>query len=147
MNDKYNYTLLQVQYVISTFKQFIKKMCITILNVLINNIKEFITFLFQKNIMQVCIGLIIASQFGVVVDAFTKDIIKPILDVVFSYNRNIGSVSYSLFGIKFKIGEFIITLINLIIALFCIFIISKLSQNNMIDRIIKFLTELKLKIE
>ncbi len=102
---------------------------IMILDFLKNNVSGILTFLFEKNIIQTMVGLIIASQVSKVTNVLSEVIISPTIQVIsFGEFSKLEDFKIQLFGIEFKIGLLIITLINFLIVLIIVYYIWKLSR-------------------
>lgn len=102
---------------------------IMLLDFLKNNVTGILTFLFEKNIIQTMVGLIIASQVSKVTNVLSDVIISPTIQVIsFGEFSKLEDFKIHLFGVEFKIGLLIITLVNLLIVLIIVYYIWKLSR-------------------
>lgn len=87
-------------------------------------LKEFTEFIKKSNLIEVATGFLIATTFKDLVLSFSNTFILPIINSLLGL---IGSYPESvfMFGVEFKIGEFITSLITFIIILFVLFLIIK----------------------
>jgi large-conductance mechanosensitive channel len=108
------------------------------------NLAGFIKFLFDKNIIQTSIGIIIASQIGKLTNLFVDTILNPIINKLTSgaFKKNEDWV-VTFFDIELKIGLIISNLINFILVIFIIYNIWKLSNYTDFSFITNFLEETK----
>lgn len=90
---------------------------------------DFIKFIFNKNIIQLAIGIIISTQVGKLTESFTVSIINPILQKISFTKNEFKDLKYNRLGIKFKIGDIITNLISFFIILTIVFYIWSLSTN------------------
>jgi large-conductance mechanosensitive channel len=133
-----NFIINEVQIVIIDILQFI-------INFSADNLKNFIQFIFDKNIIQMCIGIIVATQIGTLSNVFNDIIIKPILEKSsIVNNEKIENIKYSLLGIEFRIGTLLITIIKLLVTFMIVFIIYKISTDVNIGNFFKKLSQIKL---
>uniref|UniRef100_A0A6C0EDT1 Large conductance mechanosensitive channel protein n=1 Tax=viral metagenome TaxID=1070528 RepID=A0A6C0EDT1_9ZZZZ len=133
-----NFIINEVQIVIIAILQFI-------INFSADNLKSFIQFIFDKNIIQMCIGIIVATQIGTLSNVFNDIIIKPILEKSsIVNNEKIENIKYSLLGIEFRIGTLLITIIKLLVTFMIVFIIYKISTDVNIGNFFKKLSQIKL---
>lgn len=133
-----NFIINEVQIVIIAILQFI-------INFSADNLKNFIQFIFDKNIIQMCIGIIVATQIGTLSNVFNDIIIKPILEKSsIVNNEKIENIKYSLLGIEFRIGTLLITIIKLLVTFMIVFIIYKISTDVNIGNFFKKLSQIKL---
>ena len=103
---------------------YIKIIVLSIIKILKNNYIKFINFLIDKNVLQLCIGIILGSQMGKFTDLLNNTIFKPILEKI-NTNININNNMYTknIFGINIKYGELFLGIINLFISLIIIYFI------------------------
>ena len=104
-------------------------------------IKEFKEFISKGNVLDMAVGLIMATYFGAIVKSLVNDIIMPPVGVA------LGDVDFNDLGIELtaaqmngtevvkeavmiNYGAFINTIITFIIVAFCIFLVVK-AYNNM----------------
>lgn len=115
---------------------------ITIINFLKNNLVGFLKFLFDRNIIQTGVGIIIATQISkltnVVVDAFINPIVRRLSVGTID---DINNWEISMFDIKIKIGLILSTIINFLLIAIVVYYIWKLTQNKNFDFIREFLQD------
>ena len=122
MKDIFNNIISSIRSIFNNTLQEVKVLFITIiiniLNFLINHSKNFITFLFEKNIIHMCIGIIVATQIGTLTTSFNNNILQPIIDrsLIF-YNDKLENYKYTILGIEFKLGKLIIDIIKILLIL------------------------------
>ena len=90
-----------------------------------NFMKEFKEFAIKGNVIDMAIGVMIASGFGQIVASLTENIINPIIGILFS--TDLSSIGITLFDDKvfIGIGAFISSIINFLILAFVLFTIVK----------------------
>lgn len=117
---------------------------IAIINFLKNNLAGFLKFLFDRNIIQTGVGIIIATQIGkltnVLVEAFINPIVKRLSVGTFD---ELTDWELTFFDIKIKIGLILSTIINFLLVTIVVYYIWKLSQNTNFDFIKEFLEDSK----
>ncbi len=88
-----------------------------------NFIKEFKEFAIKGNVIDMAIGVMIASAFGTIVASFTENIINPIIGILFT--ADLSAVGITLFDGKvfIGIGAFISSIINFLILALILFMI------------------------
>lgn len=105
-------------------------------------LKEFKAFISKGNVLDMAVGLILATYFGAIIKSLVNDIIMPPIGVV------MGGVDFKTLGMELapavldaagevttpavmlSYGAFINTIITFIIVAFCIFLVVK-AYNNM----------------
>jgi large-conductance mechanosensitive channel len=148
MQELYNSGKLYLINGINEIKIIFISIVVIILNFLILNLKDFIKFLFDKNIIQLAISILIATQIGTFVNSINTYIITPILiNLPFMSNLKAEDINYTILGIQFQIGKILIIFLNFIFTLILIFCIWKISLLPNYNFITNYLTEIKLKIE
>ena len=85
--------------------------------------EEFKAFALKGNVMDMAIGVIIASAFGNIVAALTENIINPIIGVLFQLD--LSDVVINMGSVQLGIGAFISAIINFILMALVLFIIVK----------------------
>ena len=89
-----------------------------------NTLKEFKEFISKGNIVDMAIGVIIGSAFGILVTSLVNDIFMPIIGVI------IGGLDFSNLSIKvgnsaIMYGSFIQNVVDFLIVAACIFFMIK----------------------
>jgi len=114
----------------------IKNTLIIFLNFVKNNLSGFLKFLFDKNIVQTSVGIIIASQIGKITNIIVESLINPIVKrLSVGTIDNINDWELNLFDINIKIGLILYTIINFLLVAIVVYHIWKLSQNTNFDYI------------
>jgi large-conductance mechanosensitive channel len=141
LNNSRNYIIEAITEV----KIISKLLLLNSLNFLIINLKDFIKFLLEKNILQTGIGLLIASQVGKLTTAVTEFIITPILEKInIFYDGKFENLTYTIIGIDFKIGQFLLIIIQLLLTLICVYFLWKLTLNANINSIDQLINPVKI---
>lgn len=88
-------------------------------------LEEFKEFALKGNVMDMAIGVIIATAFGNIIASFTENILNPIIGVLFQ--ADLASVGIDLFDgkVHIGIGAFVSSIINFIIIAFVLFAMLK----------------------
>lgn len=131
----------KVNLLLSKFEIFFKIFLISIINFLKKYLAGFVKFLFDRNIVQTGIGIIIASQISKLTGLFIDTLINPIITRITAGNvKTMEEWSINIFDIKIKIGLIISSLVNFVLLVFIIYQIWQLSQitdfkviNNLLD--------------
>jgi len=92
-----------------------------------SELHEFYEFLSKRNVVNTGISLIIALQINSLFLDFIEDVVKPIATKTVS--EDIDSHYIKLFGIKFKVGHLIVSIINFIIITIFLYYIYRISSN------------------
>lgn len=103
---------------------------ILILSILRENLAGFLKFLFERNIVQTGIGIIMATQVSRLTNLLVETIINPIINrITFGTIKNINEWEIKIFDITLKIGVVISAVINFISLAVVVYYIWKFSQN------------------
>ncbi len=86
-------------------------------------LEEFKEFALKGNVMDMAIGVIMASAFGTVVTSLTDNIISPIIGVLFQLDFN--SVVIHMGSVDLMIGAFVTSVINFVLMALVLFIMLK----------------------
>lgn len=86
--------------------------------------EEFKAFALKGNVMDMAIGVIIATAFGAIITAFIENIINPIIGILFQADLNDVVINLP-HGITLGIGAFISAIINFILMALVLFLIVK----------------------
>lgn len=107
------------------------KIYIFCLDFLINQSVDFISFLNTYGIVKTALGVFIGGLAAQLLTTFNTTIIVPLISQGISYfNIDLYNINFTLFKMKFQIGQLIIVIIQIIIAILIIFYISKLFQQD-----------------
>lgn len=93
-------------------------------------LEEFKSFAIKGNMIDMAIGMIIATAFSSLVKSFTETIINPLIGLIFQVNLD-GIGVRVMFGEKevfFAFGTFIGAIINFIILAFILFCFVKIAS-------------------
>lgn len=82
--------------------------------------KELKKFLFRGNVIDLLVGVVIGTSFGVLVNAFVSDLITPFISVIIKVPDLSGMV-FTINGSIFKYGHFINVAISFILVAGVIF--------------------------
>jgi large conductance mechanosensitive channel len=82
--------------------------------------KDFRTFLFRGNIVDLAVAVVLGIAFGAVVKALVGDLLTPIIALIFG-NPDFGSLSFTINSSHFLYGDFINALIAFISVAAAIF--------------------------
>jgi large conductance mechanosensitive channel len=83
-------------------------------------LKDFRTFLFQGNVIDLAVAIVLGIAFGTVVKALVTDLLTPIIALIFG-KPDFGSLSFSINSSQFLYGDFINALIAFISVAAAIF--------------------------
>ena len=76
-------------------------------------LKDFKTFLLRGNVVDLAVAVVIGAAFGAVVTALVKDIITPIIALIFG-KPNFGGLSFTVNSSHFLYGDFINALFSFV---------------------------------
>jgi len=115
--------------IVDSTQEKVNNNLIFLVNFFKNHLVGFIRFLFDRNIIQTGVGIIIATNISkitiVIVDAFITPIIKRLS---FGTVDDINNWELELFDIKIKIGLILVTILNFLFTTVVVYHIWKLSQ-------------------
>jgi len=94
--------------------------------VLKEELKGFLQFLLDKNIFQSGISFLIATQVNGLTKNIIDSIVTPVLEKVL--DEKIRNQDTEVFGIKFKTGQLILSIINFLIVMFFIYYLYKITK-------------------
>lgn len=137
-----------MENIVEKTKDKIKNTLIIFLNFVKNNLSGFLKFLFDKNIIQTSVGIIIASQIGKITNIIVESLINPIVKrLSVGTIDNIDNWEFTLFDINIKIGLILYTIINFLLIAIVVYHIWKLSQNTNFDYIKNVIEDIKDNID
>ncbi|GAA0134298.1 large-conductance mechanosensitive channel protein MscL [Paenibacillus sp. YSY-4.3] len=87
--------------------------------------KEFKSFAFKGNVLDLAIAVIIGGAFGKIVSSVVEDLIMPLLGILLG-GRDFSNIVIQVNEATIKIGSFIQTVIDFLIIAFSIFLFTKL---------------------
>jgi large conductance mechanosensitive channel len=86
-------------------------------------VQEFKTFILRGNVIDLAVGIVIGAAFTAVVNALVKDLFTPLIAAIFG-KPDFSTISFTINGSQFLIGDFINVLISFIsIALVVFFFV------------------------
>jgi large-conductance mechanosensitive channel len=91
-------------------------------------LSDFFEFLNKKNIVNTGIGIVVGTQVRNITDTVSRNIIFPIVEKSLPKDAKLKEAQIELIGIKFKIGELIIKIIESLLILFLIYVIFKINK-------------------
>ena len=126
----------------------IYQILILILSILKDNLAGFLKFLFERNIVQTGIGIIMATQVSKITNLLVETIINPIINrITFGTIKNVNEWEIKIFDITLKIGVIISAIINFMSVAFVVYYIWKFSQNSNFSFITGILDQAKVSID
>ena len=94
-----------------------------------NQLSDFIRFLIEKNIVQMAIGVLIATQVSKLVDNISELIITPISKKVIPEQDNTkNDLKKNIFDIEFQYGKLIIAFLQFLMIIVLVYFIWKLTK-------------------
>jgi large-conductance mechanosensitive channel len=121
------------------------KLLYSLVNVSSNETQGFFDFLFKHDIVNIGIGLILASQIGAIVRIISEEIISPIINKIsINQTKKLQDYKLTVLGIEFKLGTIINTIINFMLMLLIVYYIYKLiivSKEDFLGRAIKLISK------
>ena len=111
----------------------------TILNsgksVVSSEFSNFLNFISGANVVQVGTALLITNQITIIFTNIMSDFISPIISKLTGSDDRFEQYSVTVFGINFKIGDFILSFITFIITLIMIYyLVRLLPQTSMVPK-------------
>jgi large conductance mechanosensitive channel len=82
-------------------------------------LSDFKTFILRGNVVDLAVGVVIGAAFTSVVNAFTKDLLTPLIGI--AGQLNFSELSFDVNGSKFLVGEFVNTIVSFLITSFVVF--------------------------
>jgi large conductance mechanosensitive channel len=90
-------------------------------------------FLLRGNVVDLAVGVVIGAAFGQVVQAIVKDILNPIIGA-FGGVADVSTLSVTLGGIRFPIGDLLQAIISFILIALVVYFVVVLPVNKLMDR-------------
>ena len=69
-------------------------------------LKEFRSFLLRGNVVDLAVGIVMGAAFGAVVTALVRDVLTPIVAVIFG-SHDFSALTFTINGSIFRYGDFI----------------------------------------
>ena len=95
--------------------------------------KGFRAFLLRGNVVDLAVAVVIGTAFGVVVTAFVKDLVTPLIAAI-GGKPDFASLSFTINNSKFLYGEFFNALIAFLIIAAVIYFFVVLPINSLVAR-------------
>ncbi len=95
--------------------------------------KGFRTFLLRGNVVDLAVAVVIGTAFGVVVTAFVKDLVTPLIAAI-GGKPDFASLSFTINNSKFLYGEFFNALIAFLVIAAVIYFFVVLPINALVAR-------------
>jgi large-conductance mechanosensitive channel len=133
--------------VVNTVKELDNKVTV-ITSYIVENIaiqsNNFFKFLLSKNVITICIGLLISTQFSKIVTVFADEILAPIINIIMNNNtKKLEDYKTIVFGVEFKIGTLVLNIISFILILLLIYFIYIISSSTDTEFLHKFINNIK----
>ena len=77
--------------------------------------KGFKTFLLRGNVVELAVAVVIAVAFGLVIAAFVKDLVTPLIAALFG-KPDFGALTFTINNSKFLYGDFINAVVSFVIV-------------------------------
>ena len=89
-------------------------------------IKDFSTFLSQNKILELGIAFIVSTQINQLASKFIDNIVSPVIHKIINQEENsLKDVKMEIFGIKFEIGDFIVSFLKFLTLMIILFYVVK----------------------
>jgi large conductance mechanosensitive channel len=76
--------------------------------------KGFKAFLLRGNVVELAVAVVIAVAFGVLITAFVKDLVTPLIAALFG-KPDFGALTFTINNSKFLYGDFINAVVSFVI--------------------------------
>jgi large conductance mechanosensitive channel len=96
-------------------------------------VKGFKAFLLRGNVVELAIAVVIAVAFGVVITAFVKDLVTPLIAAI-GGQPDFSTLSFTINNSKFLYGEFLNALIAFVIIAAVIYFFVVVPYTAMVQR-------------
>jgi large conductance mechanosensitive channel len=96
-------------------------------------VKGFREFLLRGNVIDLAVAVVIGVAFGVVITAFVKDLVTPLIAAL-GGKPDFGSLSFTINNSKFLYGDFVNALIAFVIVAAVIYFFVVAPVNALIER-------------
>jgi len=95
-------------------------------------LKGFKQFILKGNVVDLAVGIVIGSSFGIVVSALVKDLITPLIAAV-GGTPDFSSIYFTINHSKFMIGDFLNALISFLINAVVMYFFVVVPMNKLIS--------------
>ena len=115
--------------------------------------QDFYKFILDRNIITICIGLLISVQFGKIVNTISDEILAPIINKLALTNTpKLEDYKTKILGVEFRIGLLLLNVISFILIILTVYLIYEFTRtnhtvfiHNMIENVKKYKEELEHK--
>jgi large conductance mechanosensitive channel len=90
-------------------------------------------FLLRGNVVDLAVGVVVGAAFGVVVTAFTKDLLTPLIAAV-AGKPDFSAIQFTINGSKFLIGDLINAVVSFLIIATAVYYMVVLPVNALVSR-------------
>ncbi len=91
--------------------------------------KQILKFLIEKNIISAGIAIIVGSQVGQITGAFVENLLSPFINLILAgETKHLEDYQIEMYGVYFKVGKFLSTLIQFTINMTMVYYIFKVTQ-------------------
>jgi large conductance mechanosensitive channel len=96
-------------------------------------LKGFRDFVLRGNVVDLAVGVVIGAAFGAVVTSFTKDLLTPLIAVIFG-KPDFSNIAFTINGSKLMVGSFLNALISFLLVATAVYFAVVLPVNALMDR-------------
>ena len=96
-------------------------------------LKDFRSFILRGNVVDLAVGVVIGVAFAAVVTALVKDLITPIVALIFGKN-DFSALTFSINGSIFRYGDFINALLSFVTIAAAVFFFVVVPVNSLMSR-------------
>jgi large conductance mechanosensitive channel len=94
-------------------------------------------FILRGNVVDMAVGVVIGAAFASVVGAFTKDLLTPLITALIGKGGEFSTLSFTVRGSVFAIGEFINALISFLLVAAAVYFFVVTPINALVSRMRK----------
>ena len=98
-----------------------------------SDIGGFKKFILRGNVVELAVGVVIGAAFGNVVQAVVKDILTPLIGAL-GGKADVSSLSLTLGGITFPIGDLVQAVISFVLIALIVYFVVVLPVTGLVDR-------------
>ena len=99
-------------------------------------LKEFRDFILRGNVIDLAVAVVIGAAFKAIVDALVKDLITPLIAAI-GGQPDFSSISFTINGSQFLIGDFINNVVSFLIIAAVIFFLVVKPMNMVMTRALR----------
>lgn len=93
-------------------------------------------FILRGNVVDLAVGVVIGASFGNVVTALVKDIVTPLIGAI-GGEPNFSSLSFTVNGSRFALGDFINALLSFVIIAAVVYFLIIVPMNKLMSFVAK----------